>query len=81
MSENTRQLALVTGASSGIGLAYAQALARRGYDLILVGRRRERLDGLAEEPRAARSWRPIWAARTDWRRSRRAAASGPSISS
>jgi short-subunit dehydrogenase len=49
MSENTRQLALVTGASSGIGLAYAQALARRDYDLLLVGRRRERLDALAEE--------------------------------
>jgi hypothetical protein len=53
MSENTRQLALVTGASSGIGLAYAQALARRRYDLLLVGRRRERLDGLADELRAA----------------------------
>lgn len=49
MSESTRQLALVTGASSGIGLAYAQALARRGCDLILVGRRRERLDALADE--------------------------------
>jgi short-subunit dehydrogenase len=49
--EGTRQLALVTGASSGIGLAYAQALARRAYDLILVGRRRERLDGLADELR------------------------------
>jgi short-subunit dehydrogenase len=49
MSESTRPLGLVTGASSGVGLAYAQALARRGYDLLLVGRRRDRLDGLAGE--------------------------------
>ena len=56
--------ALITGASSGIGAAYADRLARRGYGLVLVARDEERLNAMAKQITAKVTLRSMCSRRT-----------------
>ena len=50
-----KKVALVTGASSGLGVDFARQLSNRGHRLVLAARRKERLDELAKELGKARA--------------------------
>ena len=49
LTPNGRKKAVITGATSGLGAAYAQGFAEMGYDLIITGRRRNIIESVACE--------------------------------
>ena len=53
MKTQSMRLAVITGASTGIGAVYADRLARHGYDLLLVARSREPMEDLAKRRAAS----------------------------